>query len=55
MGTHSIIQEFVTGLWWKHITDDAQGPGVMRRSLDGLFGNLARRARKVDLAELLLR
>jgi hypothetical protein len=51
----SIIDEFVTSLWWKHITDDEQGPGAMRRSLLGLFGNLARRARKVDLAELLLR
>jgi len=49
-----VVREFVTDLWYAPITPDAQFPNAVSRVLDVAFAELARRARRADLAELLL-
>ena len=49
-----VVREFVTDLWYAPITPDAQFPNAVSRVLDVAFAELAHRARRADLAELLL-
>ena len=49
-----VVREFVTDLWYAPITPDAQFPNAVARVLDVAFAELAHRARRADLAELLL-
>ena len=49
-----VVREFVTDLWYAPITPDAQFPRAVSRVLDVAFAELAHRARRADLAELLL-
>lgn len=49
-----VVRTFVTDLWYAPITPDAQFPNAVSRVLDVAFAELARRARRADLAELLL-
>ena len=49
-----VVREFVTDLWFAPITPDAQFPNAVSRVLDVAFAELAHRARRADLAELLL-
>lgn len=49
-----VVRTFVTDLWYAPITPDAQFPNAVSRVLDVAFAELARRARRADIAELLL-
>ena len=49
-----VVREFVTDLWYAPITPDAQFPHAVSRVLDVAFAELAHRARRANLAELLL-
>ena len=49
-----VVRTFVTDLWYAPITPDAQFPNAVSRVLDVAFAELARRASRADLAELLL-
>lgn len=46
-----IVDEFVTGLWYRSITEDDDLPLALRRLLDASFAELAHRARAVVGAE----
>ena len=50
-----ILEEFVTTLWYRPITEDSDFVTSLSRLLDASFAELAHRARGVDLARLLLR
>jgi sorting nexin-13 len=50
-----ILEEFVTTLWYRPITEDSDFVTSLSRLLDASFAELAHRARDVDLARLLLR
>lgn len=50
-----IVDEYVTSLWYRTITEDEDLPLALRRLLDACFAELAYRARAVDLPTLLLR
>jgi hypothetical protein len=45
----SIIQEFVYDAWYASLSPDREFPAEVRRALDHAFGQLAGRARRVDL------
>ena len=50
-----VLEEFVTTLWYRPITEDSDFVTSLSRLLDASFAELAHRARGVDLARLLLR
>ena len=50
-----ILEEFVTTLWYRPITEDSDFVTSLSRLLDASFAELAHRARGVDLTRLLLR
>eukprot|EP00898_Chlorokybus_atmophyticus_P007493 jgi/Chlat1/7745/Chrsp66S07220 len=51
--TGAIIKEFVDDLWWCHITRDREGPAEAQKLVNGVCGEIARRARRIDLVALL--
>eukprot|EP00899_Mesostigma_viride_P027778 jgi/Mesvir1/8185/Mv24076-RA.1 len=50
-----IVDEFVSKLWYTSITRDKEGPEEVRRVLNTVMGELARRCKAVDLVPLLTR
>lgn len=50
----SIIQEFLYDSFYSYLTPDREFPAEARRVLNGAFGQLASRARRVDLRAALL-
>lgn len=49
----SIIQEFIYDTWYASLTPDREFPAEIRRILNHAFGQLARRARRVNLRGVL--
>ncbi|EFN59116.1 hypothetical protein CHLNCDRAFT_137916 [Chlorella variabilis] len=45
----SIVQEFIYDIWYSTITPDMEFPAEVRRLLNSGFGQLAQRARQLDL------
>ncbi|KAK9836709.1 hypothetical protein WJX74_006496 [Apatococcus lobatus] len=49
---NSIVQEFIYDIWYAHITPDRDFPREIRHILNWGFGELAARARRLELADL---
>jgi len=51
--TRSVIDEFVTSLWYSTITPDQEVPEELRILLNGVIAEVAIRAKHVNLVTLL--
>lgn len=49
------VSQFVYDAWWSMLTPDKEFPKEVRRILNTAFGELAGRAREIDMKEMLLR
>jgi sorting nexin-13 len=53
--TNHIISEWVTDLWYSRITPDKEGPEELVNLVNNVLGEIASRARDVNLINLLTR
>lgn len=53
--TRHIISEWVTDLWYSRITPDKEGPEELVNLVNSVLGEIANRARDVNLINLLTR
>lgn len=53
--TRSVIDEFVTNMWYNSITPDQEVPEELRILLNGVIAEVASRAKRVNLITLLSR
>lgn len=53
--TRSVIDEFVTDMWYASITSDKEAPEELRILLNGVIAEVASRAKRVNLITLLSR
>ncbi|XP_073292079.1 uncharacterized protein [Primulina huaijiensis] len=53
--TRRIISEWVTDLWYSHITTDRQGPEELVLVMNGVLAEISSRMRNVNLLDLLTR
>lgn len=53
--TRHLVSEWVLDLWYSRITPDKQGPEELVFIINGVFGELSRRFRNVNLIDLLTR
>lgn len=53
--TRHIVSEWVTDLWYSHITTDRQGPEELVLIMNGVLAEISIRMRNVNLLDLLTR
>ena len=54
MHSQSPLSQFVYDIWWGQLTPNHEFPAQVRRILNHAFGELAARARRIDLRDVLL-